>query len=114
MENHNEKEKNTEISSAGTSAQKNKNISSVKNIPEEEVKQNKKEARAGDYFNRVILVQAAVCALLILLTVITAKINPAAFEAVRAGYKEIMSEDMSTEEIIDTLKKAVKDTSPAK
>ena len=57
--------------------------------------------------NSVIIVQTLVCAFIIALTVITGKLNPSAFELLRKEYNEIMSVDMSAQEMVHSAAEVV-------
>lgn len=52
--------------------------------------------------NNVILVQTAVCAFLIFLVVVTGRLSPEAFAFIKDEYDEIMSVDMSANEVISS------------
>lgn len=73
---------------------------------EPEIKEKKKEKT-----NNVIIVQTVVCAFIVFLVAVTGKLSPEAFEFLKNEYDEIMSVDMSPQEIVrsaaDTVQKAV-------
>lgn len=57
--------------------------------------------------NSVVLVQTLVCAFLILLAVITGKVSPETFALLKKEYDEIMSVDMTAEEVVSSAMGAV-------
>lgn len=52
--------------------------------------------------NSVVLVQTIVCALAIFLVVITGKLSPSTFDFLKKEYNEIMSVDMSPQEVVQS------------
>lgn len=73
-----------------------------------EVKQEEKTEpkRSGDYINKVILVQAVVCAFVILLIVIASKMSPQTFEFIKDEYNDIMSVNMNAADVVESVKGA--------
>lgn len=61
---------------------------------------------SGDYINKVILVQAAVCAFVILMIFIAGKVSPQTFDFIKNRYNEIMSVNMDAADIVDSVKGA--------
>lgn len=65
-----------------------------------------KKQRTDDKINKVILVQAVVCAFFVLLVFLTGKFSPTAFEFLKNEYNRIMSVDMNAKELFDSAKDA--------
>ncbi len=63
-----------------------------------------KKQRTDDKINKVILVQAVVCAFFVLLVFLTGKFSPTTFEFLKNEYNKIMSVDMSAKELFDSAK----------
>ena len=62
--------------------------------------------RTDDKINKVILVQAVVCAFFVLLVFLTGKFSPTTFEFLKNEYNKIMYVDMSAKELFDSAKDA--------
>lgn len=65
-----------------------------------------KKEKEKDGTNSVILVQTAVCAFIILLVVVTGKLSPSTFDFFKKEYNEIMSVDMSPQEVVQSAAQA--------
>lgn len=59
-----------------------------------------------DYLIRLILLQCALCTLIVSGVFVASKISPSAFEKIRNNYMEIIQKDMSAGEIVEQLKGA--------
>lgn len=65
-----------------------------------------KVLRPTESFNKVVFVQVAVCAFVILLIFLAGKFSPSTFQFIKDEFGRIMSVDMSTEELVDSAKGA--------
>ncbi len=63
-----------------------------------------KKTKKNDYLAKLILIQSIVCAVIVLLTLTVKKISPSSFEQLKAQYDRIMSDNMSMQEIWDSVK----------
>lgn len=72
----------------------------------ERKRKNTKAKTKTDYLIRLILLQCALCILIVSGIFIASKISPSAFEKIRNNYMEIMKKDMSAGEIAEQLKGA--------
>ncbi|NLB36001.1 MAG: M23 family metallopeptidase [Clostridiales bacterium] len=68
------------------------------------IQEESKKHKKNDYLAKLILIQAIVCAVIVLLTFAVKKISPSSFEQLRAHYNRIMSSDMSMQEIWESVK----------
>ena len=71
------------------------------------IEESEKSENHKPQTNSVILVQTAVCAFAIFLIVITGKVSPSAFDFLKTEYNEIMSVDMSAQEVVQSAAGAV-------
>lgn len=71
-------------------------------MDEEKTVKTEESPKKHSQTNSVILVQTAVCALAIFLVVITGKLSPTTFDYLKKEYNEIMSVDMSPQEVVQS------------
>lgn len=65
---------------------------------------NRKPKTKADYLVRLILLQSALCFLVIIGVLVASKVSPAAAERLKSDYVKIMEKDMSVSEVIADLK----------
>lgn len=73
------------------------------------VKNEEKAKPKKNGADSVIFVQTAVCAFIIFLAVLTGKLSPQLFETVKKEYNELMSVDMSAQEIVQSVASAAQE-----
>ena len=71
-------------------------------MDEEKTVKTEESPKKHSQTNSVILVQTAVCALAIFLVVITGKLSPTTFDYLKKEYNEIMSVDMSPQDVVQS------------
>lgn len=77
-----------------------------KEVPITKAQESTKPQRPAENFNKVVFVQVAVCAFVILLIFLAGKFSPSTFEFIKDEFGQIMSVDMSSQELVDSAKGA--------
>lgn len=80
-----------------------------KEVQVKKAEEKAKPQRPTENFNKVVFVQVAVCAFVILLIFLAGKFSPSTFEFVKDEFGRIMSVDMSAQELLDSAKGAAED-----
>lgn len=70
---------------------------------------NKKPKTKADYLIRLILLQSALCFLVVIGVFISSKVSPSAAERMKSDYARIMEKDMSVSEVFSDIKDTAKE-----